>query len=461
MTDKRIINVLIALCLLFLCLIGYLTYIEFALSDKISQSPYNQRQWAYEEDIDRGNIMDSEGTILARSENGERIYPYNNMYSHVIGYNSQTYGKSQLEANYNKVLLGQYGLGELNLIGGKKKGYDLYLTIRHDLQKTAYDAIGNRNGAAVAINPKTGQVLAMVSKPDFNPNPDILTKEWEKLIDNEKSPLLARATGGLYAPGSTFKILTASAALDKGLQDTVFEDKGEVTIGGKTVKNSGGKAYGNIDFDTAFKLSSNVAFCTLGAEVGFQKLQSTAEDFGFNKQPDYDFSVTKSIFPTKSDGDAVNAALAMGQGETLATPLMMALVGCAVANDGVIMEPYIVERAVNGSGANVLVNKPKKQVAAITSENAQYIKDMMVETVKSGTGTAAQIGGITVAGKTGTAENEETVLGKNKEHTWFVAFAPAEDPQIAVCVMLEYSGGSGGGTCGPIVRRIINQYLNY
>lgn len=459
MTDRRIIKVLVLICFLFLCLIGYLTYMEFAMSEKLSQSPYNQRQWAYEEDVERGSVFDNDGKVLAYSENGKRVYPYNNMYSHIIGYNSQTYGKSQLESNYNKVLLGQYGLGELNLIGGKKKGYDIYLTIDHDLQTLAYNSLGGRNGAVVAINPKTGKILAMASRPDFNPNPDILTKEWEKLIENEKSPLLARATGGLYAPGSTFKILTASAALDIGLENNYFEDTGEVTIGGKTVKNSGGHAYGKIDFDEAFKLSSNVAFCTMGAEIGFGKLKNTAEDFGFNKQPDYDFSATKSIFPDSSDGDAVNAALAMGQGETLATPLQMALVGCAIANDGVIMKPYIVDRAVNSKGLNVLTNKPQKETAALSYNNAQRIKEMMVETVKSGTGTAAQIWGIDVAGKTGTAENEETVLGKAKEHTWFVGFAPADDPQIAVCVMLEYSGGSGGGNCGPIARKIINQYL--
>jgi len=459
MTDRRIINILIVICLLFLCLIGYLTYIEFALSDEISQSPYNQRQWAYDADIDRGSILDKNGIVLAHSEEGKRIYPYSNMYSHVIGYNSQTYGKSQLELKCNKILLGQYGLGELNLIGGKRSGYDLYLTIDHELQKTAYNAIGNRNGSAVAINPKTGEILAMVSKPDFNPDNEQLSSNWNKLVDDKNSPLLARATSGLYAPGSTFKILTASAALDMGLEDKTFDDNGSITIDGKTVSNSGGKALGTIDFAKAFRYSSNVAFCTLGVDLGFEKLASTAKAFGFNREPDYDFTAAKSRFPEKSDGDAVNAALAMGQGETLATPLQMALVACAVANDGEIMKPYVIDRATNNSGVIIMKTKPEKQGNAMSKANADYITNLMIDTVENGTGASAKVSGITVAGKTGTAENEETVMHKNKEHTWFVAFAPAEDPQIAVAVMLEYSGGSGSSICGPIVRNIISQYL--
>ena len=459
MTDRRIINVLIVICLLFLSLIGYLTYIELALADKISQNPYNQRQWAYEADIDRGNIYDRSGVVLAMSENGQRKYPFDNLYSHVIGYNSQTYGKSMLEQDYNKVLLGQYGLGGLNIIGGKKSGYDLHLTIDHELQKTAYDAIGGRNGAAVAINPKTGAVLACVSKPDFNPNPEKLAADWDSIVDDESSPLLPRAVSGLYAPGSTFKIITSSAALDFGLENEVFDDKGSITIDGKVIANSQSKAHGKLTFDRAFELSSNVAFCQLGTEIGFDKLYKTAEAFGFNYEPDYDFTAAKSKFPESAAGKAEVASLAMGQGETLATPLQMALVASAVANNGVIMKPYIVERAENKNGVSVISAKPQQQSVAMSPENAEYIKNMMVNTVRRGTGTSALINGITVAGKTGTAENEQSIKQKNKEHTWFVAFAPAEDPQIAVAVMLEYSGGSGSSVCGPIVRKMIQKYL--
>lgn len=459
MSDRRIINVLIVICVLFLSLIGYLTYIQLALADKISENPYNQRQWAYEADIDRGTIYDRKGVSLAYSEKGERIYPFNNMYSLVLGYNSQTYGKSMLEQDYNKILLGQYGIGGLNITGSKKSGYDLHLTIDHELQKTAYDLIGNRSGAAVAINPKTGEVLAMVSRPDFNPNPKQLAADWNTIVDDPKSPLLPRAVSGLYAPGSTFKIITSSAALDFGLENEIFDDNGKITIDGKVISNSGGKAHGKLTFERAFQLSSNVAFCELGTKIGFDKLKETAEAFGFNAEPDYDFTAAKSRFPLKETGKAETASLAMGQGEILATPLQMALTACAVANDGIIMKPYIVDRAENKNGVSVISAKQKQQSIAMSPENAEYIKQMMVDTVKNGTGTSARINGITVAGKTGTAENEESVKQKNKEHTWFVAFAPAEDPQIAVAVMLEYSGGYGSSQCGPIVRGIINKYL--
>lgn len=445
--------------MLFLSLISYLTYFEFFQKDKVSQNSFNKRQWAYEEDIERGSIKDRNGTVLAHSDGKKRIYDYGPLYSHVIGYNSTVYGKTLLESKYNKLLLGMDGFSEVfSISNGSKSGFDLTLTLDHNLQKYASDRLGNRNGAIIAINPKTGEVLALVSKPDFDPSDSALVKRWAELTESEKSPLLPRATSGLYPPGSTFKIITAAAAVENGLDGDEYNDSGSVNIGGMTFENYGKKANGKVNFEKAFALSSNFVFCTLGAKLGSGVLRETAERFGFDKSFDFDIPASKSRFQQSDRDEANSAALGIGQGETLATPLQMAMTACAVANSGIIMKPYLMQRAVNKNGITVEETRPQQLYRAISPEVADKIKKMMVGTVKSGTGTAAAIKGMTIAGKTGTAENELLEKEKNKEHTWFVCFAPAEDPQIAVAVMLEYSGRSGGELCAPVARDIIRYY---
>jgi len=460
MTNRRIVNILIVISLLFLTLIGYLTYFELSLKEKVSQNPFNKRQWAYEDDTVRGSIIDKNGIVLAKSDDKKRIYPFSNLYSHIIGYNSMTYGKSMLEAKYNKLLLGQDDFSTVfYLSSAKRAGYDLTLTIDHNLQKLASDRLGKRNGAVIALDPKTGAILAMVSKPDFNPNADTLAEKWLELTDNEKSPLLPRATGGLYAPGSVFKIITSAAAIEKGLDGETYEDTGKVTIKGKTFENYKTKAFGKINMERGFEVSSNFVFCTLGTQIRSEGLLEISERFGFNKTFDCDIDITKSRFPQKQADDAMSAALAIGQGETLATPMQMAMVTCAIANNGIMMKPYIVQKATNQNGFAVYEGKAQQLYKPISGEVASRIKSMMVNTVKKGTGSGASLRSYQVGGKTGTAENELTLKSEDKEHTWFVAFAPADDPQIAVAVMMEYSGGSGGENCAPIARDIIQKYL--
>jgi len=460
MINKRIVNILIVMSLLFLTLIGYLTYFEFVLKDGIAQNPFNKRQWAYEEDTVRGSIYDRVGVTLANSDDTVRIYPYGALYSHIIGYNSTIYGKSQLEFKYNNLLLGQDEFSQVfSVSSAKRAGHDLTLTIDHQLQSLASLRLGKRNGAVVALNPKTGEVLALVSKPDFDPNSEELTKKWTDLTESEQSPLLPRATSGLYAPGSTFKIITSTGAIEKGFDGETYTDYGKVTIGGKTFENYKTKAFGKINMERGFEVSSNNVFCTLGAKLGSGELRSISERFGFNKVFDFDISMSKSRFPQKDTDEAGAAALGIGQGEILATPIQMAMVTSAVANNGIIMKPYLLQRATNQSGFVVFENKPQQLFKALSPEVAGRISNMMVNTVKSGTGSGAAIRGLQVAGKTGTAENEQSIKQKGKEHTWFVAFAPAENPQIAVAVMLEYSGGSGGELCAPIARELIEKYF--
>ncbi len=467
-SEKKIIHIMVFLGCLFLILVIYLSWFEIAVSDKIVTNTYNRRQWALEENTVRGQILDKNGVVLARDE-GEgksrhRVYPYKQLYCHVIGYNSRSYGKSLLELHYNRELLGAgsiesfFGLGS-RITGEVRYGYNLHLTVDHNLQNLADRLLGNRRGAVVALNPRTGEILALVSKPGFDPSEESLSKNWQSLVEAKDSPFLPRATMGLYAPGSTFKILVAGAAVENNLGGRTFEDRGQVIIDGKPFKNTGGVAHGKIGLSRALEVSSNVVFAQIGVELGFRKLKDMALRAGFEKKIDFDFPVAKSRFPYNDMGKSDMAASAIGQGKIQVTPLHMALITGAVANGGVMMRPYIVDKITDKNGKTIKDFGSQAFIRMMDDETANAVASMMENVVKKGTGGNASIKGVRVAGKTGTAENELTSRQKNSEHAWFVGFAPVENPRIAVAVILEYSGSTGGAVAAPIAGKIMEQYL--
>jgi len=467
MNSKKIIHMLILMGSMFMALIIYLTATDLYYRDEYTSSNYNTRNAIREKNIIRGTIYDRNGVILAESteEDGtmKRIYPYSNLYSHVIGYSSSTYGKSLIEASYNNELTGADYItvsNIKNMISGKKKrGKNLTLTIDHELQKKADSLMANYVGSVVAINPQTGEILAMVSKPDFNPTEEYLGNNWSSLSNGESSPFLTRATMGLYPPGSTFKVLTTAAMLENDMQEkTVNDDKGYITIGDKDIANAGKKKLGKTDLTSGFRQSSNVYFANIATKMQDNMLKETAENFMFNKNIDMRFPYNKSKFETGKMTDGERAITAIGQGKTLTTPLHLAMIASAIANDGKMMEPYIVADTFQG---NFKPAKPSSHVLAtsIPQKYAKQIKDLMAEAVKSGTASSAQIPGIEVCGKTGTAENEKTVDDPNKTHAVFIGFAPYDNPQIAVSVVLEYAGSSGGSIAAPIARDIMEEFL--
>lgn len=447
--NRRIIIALALMSVLFLSLMVYLTFFTLFQSEEVANNSYNRRLWAYEEDVLRGKIVDRNGIVLAESEfQGDsqvRSYPYGSLYCHVIGYNSAVYGRTQLEQKYNDHLLGKSRLSDIMGIPSiQNEGYTLELTIDHNVQTAASEALNGRNGAVCAMNPQTGEVLAMVSNPGFNPNEEALTKNWNALADDENSPFLARCINGLYAPGSTFKIITSAAAIENDMDDMVYEDTGKIEIDGMSISNFGKTAHGTLDFKRAFKLSANTYFAKLGTLLGTETLREQAEAFGFNKDVDFDLDVSKSAFPSGKMTDMDNAQLAIGQLNITATPLQMLMTASAIANDGVIKQPYLVKNSKSGSSNR-----------AVSVYVASRIEDMMIETAKSGTAASAAISGVTVAGKTGTAENET----EGKDHAWFVGYAPAENPTIAVAVILEYNGGSGGSVAAPVAKKVMEAWL--
>ena len=453
-TNKRIIRVLIAISLLFLALVTYLLWFNMFRAKDVYTNSYNKRQWESEQQVQRGEIYSQDGVLLAETEiDGDariRKYPKGRLYSHIIGYCSQVYGKTQLEMSHDDDLIGK---GTISLtLNEIKHGTNLNLTINDELQEYAYEQLDGRDGAIVAMEPTTGQILAMVSLPDFNP--ETIEKDWPSMMEDENSPFLARATQGLYPPGSTYKIVTAAGVYDNGMTTETFDDEGLFKKDDVTVYNYNKESFGKLDIKTAFEVSSNYVFCTLGYEMGADAVKAEAEKFGVNKSFDFDIPVSQSQIQYKKMTDLDGALVSIGQGGLVMTPLHVAMMASAVANNGKMMKPYLVETVTTENGTVIGQTKPSVLYDSIGTACADYIEDMMIGVVEDGTGTGAQISGITVAGKTGTAENET-----DKDHAWFVGYAPVENPTICVAVVLENAATSGGKSAVPIAKNIIRKFL--
>ncbi len=462
-SNNKIIHVLILMSVLFLSLIVYLTYFQIFNGPKLADSGANPRSTLENNEVIRGTIFDRDGEILAynetNSDNTEtRVYPFNDLYCHVIGYSNSKYGSSMLESQYNGQLTGKdflnsiMGLGSL-MSGEKRRGSDISLTISHKLQQKASNLLGNRKGAVIALNPKTGEILTLVSKPGFNPNAWSMEQNWEDISQSDENKLLSRATSGLYPPGSTFKTIIAAAAVEEMMDGEIYTDTGTIEIDGKSFKNYGDKIYGELDIKKAFAVSSNCAFINLADKLGAEIIKSKANDFGFNKEIDFDLPLAKSSVLNSDITRTHVAAVGMGQGQTLATPFQMALVASCVANNGTLMQPYVVKDAKYDNGLITYKARENVFTRCISPYTAQKVGEMMKECVLSGTGTGAAVNGIEVAGKTGTAEN-----GTDKDHAWFICYADDGNEKIAICVMIEYSGMTGSDACVPIARELIKLY---
>jgi peptidoglycan glycosyltransferase len=466
--NSRILHSLVFAGILFGLLITSLTWFELRGKNDIMGNAYNKRLIEAEEEIVRGSIVDRNGEILAETLSSEaskiRNYPEKRLYAHIIGYNSSIYGKTLLEARYNSELIGKTNLEFMKslkamLSNETKAGYNLRLTISNPLQAIAREQLGDRHGAVVALDPGTGEILAMVSTPDYNPNASKLEENWKTLIEDENSPLLPRATMGLYPAGSIFKVVTAAAAIETGKGDYTTNDQGTTVIDGMTFSNAGQKARGEIDLHQAMTVSSNVYFAELSQKIGAGDLIAKAKDAGITKSFEFDLPRTDSRIGDSGMGKTELAATAIGQGKLLVSPLQMAMLAAGVANNGEIMQPYLVKTVENAGGEAVREADPHSLYKWIKPETAALLKEMMVSVVEEGTGTRAQISGVNVAGKTGTAQNEKSTESDSKDHAWFIGFAPAEEPRIAVAVLLEYRGEGGGRAAAPVAAKVMSAWL--
>ena len=459
---KRIITVLFLICVLFVSLIVYLSYFQVFKADAVKNNSYNKRLWINEEKILRGSIIDRNGKILAYSEkDGEtykRFYNYGNLYSHIIGYSYREYGKVGLELEYNNALLNvseSTPLNELkNIVIPNTEGNTLKLTIDHHLQEYSRNLLKGKKGSIVAMNPTTGEIYSMISLPDFNPT--TLKENWNNIMEDGDSPFLNRATSGLYTPGSVFKVVTTTALLETPDLDKQYECKGSTKIEGYVLKDYAGKAHGKINLEEALVKSCNSYFAEKGIMIGKDKLGEVADNFMINSKIPFDLPTNKSSFPYKGNlGKTDIAAASIGQGKLLVTPLNMAMIASGIANKGEIVKPILVKEIISPEGVLIKNNRTRVISKGTDIFTANEVKNMMVEVVKRGTGTNAKIRNIRVAGKTGTAENPS-----GKTHAWFIGFAPADDPQIAVAVILEEDGTTGGKTAAPIARNIMIETLN-
>lgn len=468
MNNKRIAMLLTVFGIMFLSLIVYLTVFDLTSHESYAVDTASDR----ERYAVRGTILDRNSIVLAESTtaNGQRSYPYKDMYSHIIGYKSEVHGSNEIERYYNSDLIGKSStplIGDIlsfmgdvsSALGGSSdpNGYDITLTIDHNLQKAAYDAMGTYKGSAVAIDPKTGEVLAMVSKPGFDPSPELLDESIQKATQDADKALLRRATMEAYPPGSTFKLIVAAAMIENGEDDFVFDDEGELSVKVKNYGEGEGKFLGKTDLTLGFINSSNIYFSEAGIHLGDEKIIDMAKRFMFESSIPLDrLGVALSKLPEKitSKGDITN--LCLGQGDVKASPLHLALIASAIANDGVMMTPYIIH-SVSGPGG--IKGKPQKLTQCVSSPTAQRLKELMRLCVEKGTGYPAAIYGKDVCGKTGTAEVDTQ---KNTAHALFVGFAPYDNPEIAVCVVVENlpHKNTGGTVAAPIARKILDKFFS-
>jgi peptidoglycan glycosyltransferase len=472
--NKAISRLFVISVVLFAALILNLTWIMAVRADWYAERPENRRAMAEELKIKRGVIIGYDGSVIVSSRRHSgyysREYPQGSLATQLIGYTSARYGRSGIEKQLNGELTGQTAaLGLENwvdrLLGRRPVGADVKLTLVPAVQKAAQQALRGQKGAIVVLDPKTGALIASASAPTFDPAD--LENSWERLSQDTSAPLLNRATQGLYTPGSAFKVVTAASGLDNGkvTPDTEFVDTGTYVVFGGKVTNYGGEVYGPHDFTTALTYSINTTFGKVGNLLGRKRLISSMEGFGFYKTPPlalpqgevlpsgrYD---EKGILAPDAFMDPLAVAwAACGQEQVLATPLQMALVAAAVANGGRIMEPYYVQEVVAASGSVMQKAQPQQWLVAMKPATAAELNVMMQRVVNVGTGTAAALEGIQVAGKTGTAER-----GDGGNLAWFIAFAPADDPQVAIAVVIEDTQSTGGEAAAPLAAAVIKTAL--
>ncbi|MDP9111113.1 MAG: penicillin-binding protein 2 [Candidatus Eremiobacteraeota bacterium] len=416
---------------------------------------------------DRGRILARDGTILAQTVNDKRTYPLGSMLAQTVGYASPRYGTSGIEDAYDPALTAPEGTGSVlaqasqiaSAMSGKlsrARGEDVITTIDPALQRVLYGLLsGHPRGAGVVLDPHTGAILAIASVPAFDPN--VLDSEFETLNHAVASPLLNRATSGLYPPGSTFKIVTAAAALDSGsaTMESQYSDPGYLIIGNFTLHNDESEVTGTENLTEAFALSSNVDFGQIALKLGTGSFYNYLDRWGIGGSLDFQLPAERDRVPAqRSVYPGELAQMGFGQGALLMTPLHMALIGATIANDGIEPRPFLVRGVVRAGSSLAGDAVSGAQLAnPISADTAHNVKNMMVAVVQHGTGTSAQIPGVMVAGKTGTATNPV-----GAPHSWFVAFAPADNPRFVVAVVVE-NAGYGAAVAAPIVRTVLRAAL--
>jgi peptidoglycan glycosyltransferase len=478
--NKPISRLFLVALLMFGALLVSTSWWTVLRADELNHDTANHRTVIRALKIRRGTIRAADGTVIARSTRDDegvyhRSYPTGPLFGHPVGYSYATLGQTEEERYYNDELIGVKDAITTTfeqLVGKKKEGNDLRTTLDPQAQRIALDEIAKvgQSGAAVALDPRTGAVKVMASTPTYDPN----TIDDKGVLaaanrDEERKPLVNRAVQFGAAPGSTFKVVTATAAIDTGAYSpgSTIDGKNDIEVSGVPLANDFNESFGPIDLKTALAKSVNTVFAQVGEKLGKPTMKDYMERFGFDKKPQLDYpkdSMSASVVAPTPPGHPVPPTskfvdigrMAIGQGGLQATPLQMAQVAAAVANGGQLMKPHIADRIVDRDGRTVDKIEPSRQSTVMKESTAAAVTDMMVAVVQNGTGTKAAIPGIQVAGKTGTAETE---FGAKINDVWFIGFAPADNPRIAVAVTVKAVTGFGGDFAAPIARDIMESLL--
>lgn len=476
-----------AVALLFISIFSYLIYFQAAMAYDLRTDSGNRRMALVRNRVLRGSILDRDGRIISESRltddgSQERIYHGGEAFGPLLGFVSDVYDVTGLESSLDTDLSSEGTLRSLlnyeyiyNLFTGQRKagvknmGNSVVTTLDSDLQLLAYGLLSGQKGSVVALDPKTGEILAMVSSPGFDPNDlsDVMSRVYNDADYAKSGVLVNRAVQSTYPPGSTFKAVTLAAALKniRDAEDEVYSDGGFIEFqDGSKLPNFNGNAMGNISLKEAFAYSSNVVFGKLAMEMGSSRLKETAEDFGFNKKwISKGITPEISMFPeNKASQEGLIAQSGIGQGEVTATPLQMAMVAAGTANGGKVMLPQIVKETADSRGTIVSEMEPAVLFSTLDPEIAEKVREYMVFNVESAVGSYGNLQRIDGAGKTGTAEvSSEDGFRLN---SWFIGFAPADDPKIAVAVVLEDRDDSvdnfGGAASLPIALEVMERYLS-
>ena len=468
----------------FLLLLAAPFYWQVVAAERLANDPRNTRVLIKEYAIERGPIVLADRTPVAESVRSRdrndpleyvRRYPDGPRYGMITGFYSLVFSRTLVEQEFNSYLLGrapeQFAQNVTDLLTARSSpGGTLVLTLDRATQAAAQDALGNRKGAVVALDPRTGAVLAMTTFPRYDPNdlsshdPERIRRNWDRLVKDPDGPLLNRAAGGLYPPGSTFKVITSAAALENGVsldEELPSPQVYDVPQTSADIRNFGGGTCGDgsLTLPEALEISCNTTFAALGVRLGDRKLATEAEKFGLNKPSPYQLPAATSSIPRNQDVPST-AQSAIGQRDVRVSPLQMASVAATIANGGRRMAPYVVGEVVSDKGGVVKRFEGEDLGQAIPGQVAGDLKDMMTGVVERGTGESAQIPDLQVAGKTGTAQHAPG----RAPHAWFIGFTEQGDRAIAVAVVVEEGGdlgseATGGRVAAPVAKRVMEAYL--
>jgi penicillin-binding protein A len=472
--NRQIVKLFGLILVLYALLFGFTSYWSVFDSDSLKANTANRRPLLEEQTIQRGNILADDGTVIAHSRQvGKgndaiyvRQYPLGPLFGNPIGYSFVDRGRVGFELSHNDELIGNKTeflsvLDELQ--GHAQEGNNVQSALNINAQEAAVDGLAGRRGSVVAMVPSTGEIKAMVSIPEYDPNSVENSNTFKRLNSQTSAPLFNRATQAGYPPGSTMKVVTATAALDSGdfTPDSVLSGRSPVEIEGVPLSNSGGEQFGEIPMTTALTNSVNTWWAQAGEKLGKDTMFKYMERYGFNAKPRLDYPGFQLAASGVYDGnkllgpnDTIDIGrVAIGQERLRVTPLQMAEVAATVANKGELMEPRLWSKVIDPDGRETELD-PAHQSRVMSEDTASELNDMMQDVVSEGTGTAAAVSGIDVAGKTGTAE-----ISPGVNDAWFIGFAPADDPKIAISCIVEHTSGFGGPTCGPIFKAVAESLL--